>query len=371
MSESNVLYLVTEDSSGMRPYAATILKSVFNKKSWAVIVVRDKISRNSYSFLPQQNVIFVDYPKGKGYRLFWHLYPQKLVSEIKKVIKEHKIELVHALTPEISLAYVKNYLFQGVKMLYTVHDAISHDVKYESVIDRLKDKLLVKIPNRIMVESAKYLVTNSKPQTDYLQSVFPEKTVFYTPFPTLVNDSIKSGNNVVDELKNESDYILFFGSVNYYKGVHLLYNMYCKHKETFGNRKLVIAGAGFDYYEPIYSNDVIRINRYIDDSEIRYLFENASVVVYPYISATQSGVLSIATYFGKKILLSKIPFFMTEAKKNSAVLFADVTNEDDFLQSLQELLNRESESFEIYENIYNDKSLKSSIENVQRIVMKS
>lgn len=371
MSEYNVLYLVTEDSSGMRPYAATILKSVLNEKSWAVIVVRDEISRNSYSFLPQQNIIYVDYPKGKSSRFFWHFYPQKLVSEIKKVIKEHEIELVHALTPEISLAYVKKHLFPAVKMLYTVHDAISHDVKYESLLERFKGEILVKIPNKIMVESAKYLVTNSKPQTEYLQSVFPEKTVFYTPFPTLVNDSIKGGNNVVDELKNESDYILFFGNVNYYKGVHLLYNMYCKHKEAFGNRKLVIAGAGFDYYEPISSNDVIRINRYIDDSEIRYLFENASVVVYPYISATQSGVLSIATYFGKKILLSKIPFFMAEAKKNSAVLFADVTNEDDFLQCLQELLNRESDSFEIYKNVYNENSMKRSLKKVQSIVMRT
>ena len=39
------------------------------------------------------------------------------------------------------------------------------------------------------------------------------------------------------------------------------------------------------------------INRYIKDSEVAYLYQHAQCVVYPYISATQSGVLSLAFYY--------------------------------------------------------------------------
>jgi glycosyltransferase involved in cell wall biosynthesis len=195
-----------------------------------------------------------------------------LIREIKDAIKSHGIELVYTLTAEISLAYVANFLFRKVCVLHTVHDAINHDVKYKNVFERLKDNILVRIPNKEIIRKAQNLVTNSKPQLEYLQNIFPQKKVFYVPFPTLVNEEIKGGTKTVKELESVNDYILFFGSVNLYKGVHLLYNLYINNKHKFGGRKLVIAGAGNDYFGDIQDNDVIRINRYIDDSEVRYLF---------------------------------------------------------------------------------------------------
>jgi glycosyltransferase involved in cell wall biosynthesis len=369
MSDRRILYIVSEDASGMRPYASTILNTILGENSRAIIVVRDEKSKDSYLSLPQQNIVYINYPKGKLSRLFWHFYPHVLIREIKDAIKSHGIELVYTLTAEISLAYVANFLFRKVCVLHTVHDAINHDVKYKNVFERLKDNILVRIPNKEIIRKAQNLVTNSKPQLEYLQNIFPQKKVFYVPFPTLVNEEIKGGTKTVKELESVNDYILFFGSVNLYKGVHLLYNLYINNKHKFGGRKLVIAGAGNDYFGDIQDNDVIRINRYIDDSEVRYLFENAAIVVYPYISATQSGVLSIATYFGKKILLSKTPFFESEVKGSKAVVLADVTNEKEFEDCILNLLNTRAESYDLYEEIYNDSVLKRNIEKIQEEVL--
>ena len=52
--------------------------------------------------------------------------------------------------------------------------------------------------------------------------------------------------------------------------------------------------------------------RFIKDSEVRDLFSRAAVVVYPYISATQSGVTSIASYFDKPMVLSDLPFWLAQ-----------------------------------------------------------
>jgi len=65
------------------------------------------------------------------------------------------------------------------------------------------------------------------------------------------------------------------------------------------NCKLVIAGKGHVY--ETHDKRIIRICRFIDDSEIAELFKRAQYIVYPYRSATMSGVLSIAYYFNKKI----------------------------------------------------------------------
>ena len=104
MSDRRILYIVSEDASGMRPYASTILNTILDENSRAIIVVRDEKSKDSYLSLPQQNIVYIDYPKGKLSRLFWHFYPHVLIREIKDAIKSHGIELVYTLTAEISLA---------------------------------------------------------------------------------------------------------------------------------------------------------------------------------------------------------------------------------------------------------------------------
>lgn len=151
------------------------------------------------------------------------------------------------------------------------------------------------------------LTTSSKQQFDTLKRMYPMKNVVFTPFPTLVTDSIANGSKIVPELENEKSYILFFGRVLPYKGTDLLISAYSNLKNEI-DIKLVIAGPGNDSYA-IQDENVIRINRFIDDYEIAYLFKNAKIVVYPYISATMSGVLSLSFYFNKNVLLSDVPFF--------------------------------------------------------------
>ena len=65
---------------------------------------------------------------------------------------------------------------------------------------------------------------------------------------------------------------------------------------------------------------MIVINRFVDDKELADLFQKAAVVVYPYISATQSGVISIASFFKKPIVLSDVDYFKEVAPK-AKILF--------------------------------------------------
>lgn len=109
----------------------------------------------------------------------------------------------------------------------------------------------------------------------------------------------------VAELQNTSDYILFFGAVDHYKGVDILISAYNRHPES-DKHKLVIAGLG--NLDKITEPNIIRLNRFIEDAEIRDLFTKAAIVVYPYRSATMSGVLSLAFYFRKKVVMSDVPF---------------------------------------------------------------
>ncbi len=370
MRDKRILYIASEDTPGMRPYASSVMKAVWDENSWAIIVLRSEKSKLDYASFPQDKITYIYFPKNKFAKLLYHIYPIKIVNAIKRIVKEDKIDLIHTLTGEITLSYVFASLQRKICILHTVHDAVSHDSKFTSIFKKLKEYFLVTVPNNHIINTADNVISNSKTQIGYLQEKFPEKKCFYSPFPTLVNDAIKRGESEIPELNGVRDYVLFFGNVNLYKGVHLLYSLYVKYKKTFKDRKLVIAGLG-DYYFDVEGDvtDVIRINRYIDDSEIRSLFKGASIVVYPYISATQTGVLSIASYFGKKMVLSDIPFFRSVAYGYRGVEIVDVENEDAFLNAIDSLMATSYDSYAMYKDVYDEDAVRKCVEEAQKAVL--
>ena len=155
---------------------------------------------------------------------------------------------------------------------------------------------------------------------------------------------------------NIKEYILFFGTVDKYKGVDLLVDAYCN--LTCKSLKLVIAGRGFDI--ETHNENIIRINRFIEDEEVAYLFKKAKFIVYPYRSATMSGVLSLAYYFNKKVLASTIPFFEDNATLN-VVLFK-VNDIDDLERKMKSLIFGKNLSVDptSYLNIYGEGTLINS-----------
>lgn len=357
-----ILYIITEYKEGMRPYALSVLKRVMNAESHAVIVIRSNKYKKDFADYPKDKIHFINYPSSKLNRIIFRIQPTVLLNKINELIASVKPDLLYTMTEELVLAYKINQISKSVKVLHTVHDAIQHDMKYESLKKYLNYKLFINIPNRIMFTKCQNLVTNSMSQFNYLRERFPEKKVFYFNFPTLVTPEIENGTDKVPELKGVDKYILFFGNVQLYKGVHLLYEMYNKHPEL-QKYPLVIAGKG-DAYFPVDNKlkNVYFINRFIEDSELNDLFTNAAVTVYPYISATQSGVLSLSSFYGKKMLLSDVPYFKSIATDVNGVNISNVKDSDAFAADLNTLINSDADTFEFYKNTYSPSGMDKGIE---------
>lgn len=369
MTNKKILYIATEDTPGMRPYASSVMKAVWDENSWAIIVLRSEKSKLDYASLPHQDKItYIYFPKNKFAKLLYHIYPISVINAIRRIVKENKIDLIHTLTGEITLSYVFASLQRKIRILHTVHDAIGHDYKFSSLWARIKELVFVEYPNKYIITKAENLVSNSLSQVDFLKQKYPLKTISYVPFPTLINDTIRAGKKSLPELKGESGYILFFGGVQLYKGVHLLCDVYKKNRKSFGERKLVIAGAG-DYFKMSNDKDIIRIDRYIADEEVRSLFNAAEIVVYPYISATQSGVLSIASYFGRKIVISDVPYFKSIAAGYEGVVMFKSSDTIDMSRAICEMLASKSNTYKLYADVYDTNMMKHSIEAVQNEVL--
>lgn len=112
-------------------------------------------------------------------------------------------------------------------------------------------------------------------------------------------------------LKETEALILFFGLVRKYKGLDILIQAL---GQTSRPVKLLVAGEWYEgrsevdlMIKRLGLSDRIDIrDHYISDSDVKYFFSAADVVVQPYRNATQSGVVQTALQFGKPSIVTGV-----------------------------------------------------------------
>ena len=360
----HILFLATEfDAPGMHPYAVNIINTMWQSGDHVLVVSRYGVDSEAFPQIPADSITWIDYPTGKLDKALFRFRPKRVLQAISDIVDRKGIKLLFSLTEEIILADSIRAMQRRLPVLYTVHDAIFHDYKSKSLVRWLKNRLIIARPQRLMLERTCYQVTNSREQLEFIIGHYPDHQVHYAPFPTLVNDEIARGGKAVAELQGvANDYILFFGTIHFYKGVHLLYDAYLSHPEL-QDRPLVIAGTREVYFaRRSDEKNVLLINRFIDDGEVRDLFGRAAVVVYPYISATQSGVTSIASYFGKPMVLSDLPFFRQTCEGCEGVEFFPTGDRQALAMALKRaLLGKSSSTRGLYDREYAPQAMQAAL----------
>ncbi len=111
----------------------------------------------------------------------------------------------------------------------------------------------------------------------------------------------------VEEIESE---ILFFGRIWGYKGLEYLIRAEPLISREIPGVHITIAGTGedFDRYRNMMRNPdrFTVLDRWIDDEDRAALFQRAAIVVLPYTSATQSGVVPLAYSFSKPVIATRV-----------------------------------------------------------------
>lgn len=108
----------------------------------------------------------------------------------------------------------------------------------------------------------------------------------------------------------EADVILFFGRIWAYKGLEYLIRAEPLIGAAVPEVKVVIAGEGedFDRYRRmmVHPERFEVHNAYLSNAERADLFRRASVIVLPYVEASQSGVIPLAYSHGKPVVATTV-----------------------------------------------------------------
>ncbi len=151
---------------------------------------------------------------------------------------------------------------------------------------------------------ASQLIVHGSPLKDVLvdELRIPEERVHVIPHIVL--------GSAPDRAGEEAPVILFFGRIWEYKGLDYLIRAEPMITKEVPDARIVIAGTGEDfgrYRAMMVHPERFEVhNEFVSDGDRDDLFSRASVVVLPYVDASQSGVIPLAYTFSKPVVATTV-----------------------------------------------------------------
>ncbi len=201
------------------------------------------------------------------------------------------------------LVYLHKYL-KGVRKIHSLHEVLNHltgDLKHDDIL-----------VNYLIEKNVDIIVHSKNTYNDLLKYQFAcEKNISVIPFGLFETYLLFDEEAKKLVLDIDSGYILFFGWIEPYKGLSLLYEAMKIVESEYPSVKIVVAGRGYDesLEKMLKSDKYIVINRFITNAEMVFLNKNAKIVVCPYLSASQSGIVQTSFLFGKPIIATDVGAF--------------------------------------------------------------
>lgn len=245
---------------------------------------------------------------------------------------------------------------EKTRTFLVIHDAEPHPTNSMTARQKVRKTLNDIRKKRAYrgVEGLILLSNNSRNQFKKLYPKLANKTYLLPLCPHPVN--VEPAKPVeLDGIDCSKGFYLFFGRIDKYKGIGHLLKAYRSLSEK--PLPLVIAGSGQltegEMRTASEIPELVLINRFIEDAELPWLFGNSSVVVLPYIEASQSGVLAMAYHYGKPVIVSNLPGlteFVDDGKTGVIV-----NDENELAAALKEMVH--SENFSQYVEDYRNRHL--------------
>jgi D-inositol-3-phosphate glycosyltransferase len=194
------------------------------------------------------------------------------------------------------------------KILFITENVVSHESHFI-------DRILTKIG---LMNSSMFLALSGVVEKE-LKSLAKDKKIYRSELPVY---NCYSTSEKFDRQKfaqqlgisPENLVLLFFGYVRKYKGLDILINAMPFVIKNNPNVTLLIVGEFYDdpkpYIELIDSlslkNHIKLINNFVPNEEVEKYYLISDLVVLPYRSATQSGILNVAYGFYKPVLVTNV-----------------------------------------------------------------
>ena len=258
------------------------------------LLVPDSFQGVASALSPDVNLIYFHKPRLRSPSNL------KMMREINQSLQRLQPDVVHllAVNPWFNLGLL---FYRPYRLVTTIHDPVVHagDRSQRNIPQMIRD-LVAYRSHRIIVHA------------EALKEIILQRFNLPAEYITVIPHgefSIYRHWNTETWPEQEGN-ILFFGRIWPYKGLDYLIAAEPAISQACPHARIVIAGRGEDMERyramMIHPNRFEVFNRYIPHADVPRLFQQTSVVVLPYIEASQSGVIPLAYAFGKPVVATTV-----------------------------------------------------------------
>jgi len=253
------------------------------------------------------------------------------------------------------------------KILFITENVVSHEA---NAIDKFLTKIGLKSASKFLALSG--IVEKEVQQFSKDKKVYRSELPVYDCYKLNEDSDIKK---LKQELGFEEDslVLLFFGYVRKYKGLDILVEAFPKILSQNPNAKLLIVGEFYDDPKPYLDlisklkieNNVRVVNQFVSNEEVAKYYQASDVVILPYRSATQSGILNVAYGFYKPVIVTDVGGLAEFVDEGKTGFVIKPNSSDSIAEGIQKfLIAKEKTNFA--ENI-NKRNLQNSFNNLPEI----
>ena len=203
-----------------------------------------------------------------------------------------------------TVAFLARRLFK-VKTLYILDNVIPHEKK---PLDRLLTRIGLHGVDAFIAQSASVRedLLQFRPHASYRDVPHPVYEIFPPAEPM---DAARSALGVT-----EKNVLLYFGYIRRYKGLKYLVQAMPEIRKTLGDVRLLVCGEFYEGREEILSlidtlslaGCVTVVDDFIPNEAVARYFSAANLVVLPYVTATQSGIVQVAYHYNKPVVVTRV-----------------------------------------------------------------
>jgi glycosyltransferase involved in cell wall biosynthesis len=276
-------------------YSHLISSALAEQGNQVLLVIPDNMYQEFQSLVSPAVEVYA-YAQPRLRQIFAQI---RTTTAIRQRIEQFKPDVIHVehgqLWFYLSLPFLRRY-----PLVITVHDPKHH----------VGDGGSKRNPQAVMTwgyRQADQLIVHGEQLKQILVQSFA-----FAPERVTVTPLIASTTHVQPpaDVETHPNSVLFYGRIWEYKGLEYLIRAEPLVTQEIPDFQVVIAGFGeeFQRYRDLMVNPdrFVVHNRYIEVDEIPRLFAATSIVVLPYIDATQSGVIPIAYAYRKPVIATPV-----------------------------------------------------------------
>lgn len=225
-------------------------------------------------------------------------------------------------------AFVQSRL-RDVPSVVTVHDPVPHPgLSWRAY--RLLEDLSLRRAKRCLVLSEALV-------SEVQRRGFPPQCINLMPLGPLDYGEVAATASGT----GDTPLLLFFGRITAYKGLGVFLEA-CRRLQTSREFRVRIAGHGnLHPYRRLLSQvrRLDTINRWMSDSEIPGIVNEASAVVLPYTSASQSGVVAVCAAYGLPVVASRTGGIPEQVRNGETGLLVEPGSVRELVEALGQVLD--------------------------------